>query len=81
MDFVTKEGTKIKQLIQICYNVSDNETKNREIRALLKAGEELKCKNLLIITSDKESKENVKWFGIKGKINFVPLWKWLLEIS
>ena len=79
VDFVVKEGIKIKQLIQVCYNLENNDTKSREIRALLKAGEELKCKNLVIITSDKVGEENVEWFGIKGKIKFVPLWKWLLS--
>ena len=79
VDFVVKEGIKIKQLIQVCYNLENNDTKSREIRALLKAGEELRCKNLVIITSDKEEEENVEWFGIKGKIKFVPLWKWLLS--
>lgn len=79
VDFVVKEGIKIKQLIQVCYNLENNDTKSREIRALLKAGKELKCKNLVIITSDKKGEEDVVWFGIKGKIKFVPLWKWLLS--
>lgn len=80
VDFVVKEGIKIKQLIQVCYNLEQTETKNREIRALLKAGRELKCKNLLVITSDKEGEENVEWFGIKGRIKYIPAWKWLLKI-
>lgn len=78
VDFVIKEGTKIKQLIQVCYNLESKETKTREIRALLKAGEELRCKNLLIITSNKEGEERAEWFGIKSRIKFIPLWKWLL---
>ena len=79
VDFVIKKGLKVKQLIQICYNLENRETKNREIRALLKAGDELKCKNLLVISSDKDGEENAEWFGIKAKIKFIPLWKWLLE--
>lgn len=79
VDFVVKEGIKITRLIQVCYNLEDAETKNREVRALLKAGNELKCKNLLVITSDKEGEEELEWFGIKAKIRYIPLWKWLLE--
>jgi len=79
VDFVIKEGTKIKQLIQVCYSLNNRETKDREIRALLKAGEELKCKNLNVITYEKEGIEEVEWFGLKGKIKFIPLRKWLLE--
>jgi hypothetical protein len=79
VDFVVKEGIKITRLIQVCYNLEDAETKNREVRALIKAGNELKCKNLLVITSDKEGEEELEWFGIKAKIRYTPLWKWLLE--
>lgn len=79
VDFVVKEGLKIKQLIQVCYDVGNIETKNREIRALLKASKELKCKDLLIITENYEAEKQASWFGINGKIKFMPLWKWLLE--
>ena len=79
IDFIIQEGLKVKQLIQVCFNMSDLETKNREIRALIKASKELKCNNLLIITEDTESEEKVEWFGDKATIRFIPLWKWLLE--
>ncbi len=79
VDFVIHEGIKIKQLIQVCFSVKNSETRNREVRALLKAGNELKCKNLLVITENYESEEKIEWFGIKGKVKFIPLWKWLLN--
>jgi len=79
VDFVVKEGIKIKQLIQVCYNLNEINTKNREIRALIKASKELKCNNLLIITEGYEKEKQISWFGIKRKINFIPLWKWLLR--
>jgi len=79
IDFIIQEGLKVKQLIQVCFNMSDLETKNREIRALIKASKELKCNNLLIITEDTESEEKAEWFGDKATIRFIPLWKWLLE--
>jgi predicted AAA+ superfamily ATPase len=75
VDFVIKEGLKIKQLIQVCYNIEDLETKKREIKSLIKASEELKCNNLLVITNDKEGEEKVEG----KKIIFIPLWKWLLN--
>jgi len=81
VDFVIKKGIKIEQLIQVCYDINNLKTKEREIRALLKAGKEVKCKNLLIITNDFEGDEKLEWFGIKGKIKYIPLWKWLLEIN
>ncbi len=78
VDFVIKESLKVKQLIQICFNIDNLETKNREIRALIKAGKELKCSDLLIITEDTEKEEKEEWFGDKATITYVPLWKWLL---
>ncbi len=75
VDFVIKEGLKVKQLIQVSYVSSKEEINKREIRALLKASKELQCKDLLIITWDYEAEED---YG--GKIiKFIPLWKWLLE--
>ncbi len=79
VDFVVKQGENINQLIQVCYSVDDLSTKNREIRALIHASEDLKCKNLLVITNDYEGTEETTWFGIKREIRFVPLWKWLLR--
>ena len=78
--FVFKEGLKAKQLIQVCWNINEYKTKEREIRALLKASKEVKCENLLVITEDYEAEEEIK---IKDKfsckVEFLPLWKWLLE--
>lgn len=79
VDFVVKEGPKVGQLIQVCYDINDITVKEREIRALIKASKELKCKNLITITEDYDAEEDVSWFGIKRKIRFLPLWKWLLK--
>jgi len=75
VDFVLKSQKKVKQLIQACYNLSDPETKNREIDSLLNAGKELNCNNLLVVTSDYEGEEKIDG----EKIKFIPLWKWLLK--
>ena len=81
VDFVVKQGLKVTHLIQVCFDVSDVKTKEREIRALIKAGKELKCKNLVVITEDYEAKEKISWFGVEGNIRFIPLWKLLFEQS
>ncbi len=74
VDFVLKKGLKIKQLIQVCYSLEDYNTKEREIKSLLKASKELKCNNLLIISWDEEDEIKEKGKNIK----VVPLWKWLV---
>jgi len=75
VDFVIKKGKKIKQLIQVCYAIDDYNTKEREVKSLIKASKILKCNNLLIITWNYEGEETIQ----KKKIKFIPLWKWLLE--
>jgi predicted AAA+ superfamily ATPase len=74
VDFVLKEGLELKQLIQVTYASNKDEIEKREIKALLKACELLKCKDLLIITWDYEDEIKIK----NKKIVFKPLWKWLL---
>ena len=78
VDFVVKRGLEIEELIQVCYDVSEEKTREREVRALLKASSELKCRSLTVLTGDHSAEEKAEWFGLKGKISFIPLWKWLL---
>jgi len=76
VDFVLKKGKKVNQLIQVTNVSSKEELNNREISSLLKAGKELKCNNLSVITWDYEDKEKIE----NKIIEFIPLWKWLLNI-
>ena len=80
-DFVVVNHNKVTQLVQVSYDVTNNDTLQREIRGLLHASNELNCKNLYIINNNISKIDNYDWFGIKRKIEFVPLWKWLLEIT
>ncbi|RLJ02578.1 MAG: ATP-binding protein [Candidatus Aenigmatarchaeota archaeon] len=76
-DFVVKQGLDIKQIIQVTYASGKDEIEKREIKALIKASEELKCKNLLCITWDYEGEEKID----RKKVKFMPLWKWLLNVK
>jgi hypothetical protein len=77
VDFVIYKNREVSQLIQVCVDMTKQRVREREVRALLKASAELKCKDLLVLTADYETVEEIEWFGIKGKVRFVPLWKWL----
>lgn len=74
VDFVVKEGLDVVQLIQVCHDVTNLETKEREVRSLVRAMKEFKLTEGLIITDDFEGEEEMKGF----KIEYVPMWKWLL---
>lgn len=77
VDFVLKEGARIKQLIQVCYDIENHDTKMRELKSFVRAHKAMRAKNssLLVITSDYEGEEKFE----NKIIKFVPLWKWLLE--
>ncbi len=77
VDFLVKDNQKITHLIQVAYTLQDQKTLNREIRALLKANDELKQDDnleLLIITHD-ISKEIYKDEVV---IKIVNIFEWLL---
>ena len=62
------------ELIQVSYSIDDEETKRREVDALLKTADFLEAKSLTIITMNEECV-----IEKKGKqIKVLPLWKWLL---
>lgn len=66
IDFVIREGTKVKQLIQVCYDISSAKTRARELDALVECGDELKCDNLLVVTWSES--EELDWKGHRIKI-------------
>ena len=79
VDFVVVRDRKAGELIQVCWNMERPAAKQREVRALVTAGEELKCRKLLIVTENKEGSETIEWFGKQASVQFLPLWKWLLN--
>lgn len=74
VDFVVKEGLKVKELIQACWVIEEEKTERREVKSLIKAMDEFKLKEGLVITEDIDKEEEV----IGKRIVYKPLWKWLL---
>jgi len=79
IDFVVRDELKVNKLIQVCSDLDDQYTLQREIRSLLTGSQELNCRELLIINQSLEKKESYEWFSYKAEIEFIPLWKWLLQ--
>jgi len=76
VDFVLKKGKSEYELVQVCYDIKDPSTKERELKPLLKAMSEFEVKTATIVTWDTEQVE-----VIKGKrIIYRPAWKWLLGL-
>jgi predicted AAA+ superfamily ATPase len=75
VDFVVKEGLKPTSLIQVCWDITNEKTKKREIDNLIEAMHTLNLGQGLIITEDYSGEE----IAGKKKIRFLPLWRWLLS--
>lgn len=66
IDFVTRRGTKVERLIQVCYDMTSEKTRKRELDALIEAAGELHCDNLLVITNSQD--EIIEWKNSKVEI-------------
>jgi len=75
VDFVIKRGLKIEEAIQVCFSLAEKKVRDREIKGLLAAENELNVNNLVIITDDEEGEKEIEG----TTINIIPLWKWLLQ--
>ncbi len=72
LDFYVPE---IRLAIQVCYSLSDIETRRREVHALLKTAKHLDVDQMMIITKDEDDLiESDGW-----SIQVVPVWKWLVS--
>ncbi len=76
-DFVVQSGVEISRLIQVTWDMGDEETRRREINGLVEAAEATGCDNLFIITSD--SSEEIK-LDNGMEIHVLSAWRWLLGI-
>lgn len=76
VDFIVIDGKKI-EAIQVCYDPEKIDTKEREVKALLKCMDEFKLKNGKVITYDFEGEEKLR----NKKIKYAPLWKFLLNLE
>ncbi len=73
VDFFCPDSIGSEQLLQVCTDMRDEKTRQREFRALSKAADELHLNGGVIITMDEEDeiRENGK------VIKIVPAWKYL----
>lgn len=71
VDFYIPEAA---MAIQVSYTISDKETYEREVKALIKLSNFIECKRLVIITRDEEQTIT----NDEKIIEVIPIWKWLL---
>ncbi|MDD2702450.1 MAG: ATP-binding protein [Candidatus Omnitrophica bacterium] len=76
VDFVCKDGLKIKELYNVCYNIDDKETLLRETESLAEGMRYFKLKEAKIIVAEGR-KEQIKEQGYT--ISIVPFYEWSLS--
>ena len=72
VDFVLRHFGRVKQLVQVCYDISDEKTRKRELTALFEVGRKLGCRDLLLVT-DHENGEHTH-NGMTVRIADVTTW-------
>ncbi|MGA1847878.1 MAG: ATP-binding protein [Thermoplasmatota archaeon] len=70
-DLVIRDGQSIDRLVQCCYSLN-RENYKREISGLQRAGRDLGCERLEIVSWTGEEK-------VPDDVSIIPLWKYLLD--
>lgn len=76
-DFVVQHGSTIDRLLQVTWDMTDEDTRRREIGGLVEAAEATGCRTLFIITADQN--EEIR-LDNGMQIQVIPAWKWLLGV-
>jgi hypothetical protein len=73
-DFVVHEQNKVTKTIQVVYDISNIDTRKREIKGLLNACKNFNLDNGIIITYDSED----EYIEDGVKIQIIPFYKWVI---
>ena len=72
IDFVLRENNRVKQLVQVSYDMTSDKTIRRECSALVEAAQELHCNDLYVLTYNE--KRTMEWEG--SVIQLMPASEW-----
>ncbi|MBI5620672.1 ATP-binding protein [Candidatus Gottesmanbacteria bacterium] len=70
VDFAILAEGKTTALYQVCFDMTDEETRMREVRSLIKAGRSLRCQNLNILTVEKPAVSLPKEIHVVSAVDF-----------
>jgi len=75
VDFLAEDPRGGRELIQVCADLEDPRTRQRELRALEEGMTETSCERATLITLQEEGSAD-----LAGRpLRIVPAWRWLLE--
>ncbi len=78
-DFVLRNGSETKQVIQVCVDLDNFETKLRNFTGQLEAMDKFSLYTGLIITEYEEKTETLNINNKEYTILIKPSWKWLRD--
>lgn len=80
VDFVISSGSRIREILQVCYDFSQPDVKlyNREVGNLFKAAKQYKCSNLTLVVMEGEAREITQG---AYTVRVVKATDWLLHSS
>ena len=76
VDFVLRQFGKVKRLVQVCFDIAAEGTRNREIASLFEVGRKLKCQDLLLVTDHENGEETRDGLTV----HIVDVVTWLLSV-
>lgn len=74
VDFIVKDREMVVEAIQVCWDISDKKTLERELRGLT-AAKDLGFKKATILTMETMGEEKINDINVEIK----PVWRWMLE--
>jgi predicted AAA+ superfamily ATPase len=77
VDFIVQGQGRFRMLIQVCESLVDPQTRKREVTALSEAMAELQMASGTIVTRSEDGQIQTE----SGKIDVVPAWRFLLNLS
>ena len=74
VDFLVAKSGVVESIYQVCYDLTEEKTRKREITSLLQGARKFSCRDLTIITFSQEEKLDIDGYLIK----VIPATKWLV---
>lgn len=75
IDFIVSQRGRVEQLIQVCFDMSNEKTRRRELRALDYARKKFDCHKLTIVTMNEHEIVEID----NDRVEIVPAIRWLAE--
>lgn len=73
LDFIVAKGGVVEDLYQVCYDMTNEKTRKREIAGIVQGAKKFHCRNLTIITFSQQETIHIEEYTIQ----VIPAANWL----